>query len=90
MHQLQKVLFTVVNASTNDSYRKEKKNMTMQTTITSRKETATAKQSPEENNEVPIVKILQSKCRQIKCLNDEKKCLILQNTEPSNDRGLSG
>lgn len=32
----------------------EKKNVAMQTTITSRKETETAKQSPEEKNEVPI------------------------------------
>lgn len=66
-----------------DSYRKEKKNVAMQTTVTSRKETVTAKQSPEEKNEVPILKILQSKWRQIKCLNDEKKCLhSVQNKNP--------
>lgn len=63
----------VVNASMNDG--KKKKNVAMQATITSRKETETAKQSPEEKNEVPIFRILQSKHRQIKCLNDEKKCL---------------
>lgn len=54
---------------------KKRKNAAMQTTVTSRKETETAKQSPEEKNEVPIFKILQRKCRQIQCLNEEKKCL---------------
>lgn len=53
----------VVNASMNDG--KKKKNVAMQTTITSRKETETAKQSPKEKNEVPIFRILQSKRRQI-------------------------
>lgn len=61
----------MVNASMNDGGKK----VAMKTTITSRKETETAKQSPEEKNEVPIFKILQSKCKQIKCLSDEKKCL---------------
>lgn len=50
MHQLPNG-FTVANASMNDSYRK---NVAMQTTVTSRKETETAKKSPEEKNEVPI------------------------------------
>lgn len=75
MPQLLKGIIYCGKCKLTDSYRKEKKNVAMQTTVTSRKEKVTAKQSPEEKNEVPILKILQSKWRQIKCLNDEKKCL---------------